>query len=84
MKLNKVNVLVTKVDLKQNQKGEAYVLIDLLDMESGDSFNIISKDLELMKVLNQMNKYEIDLNLSSSRFGLRLEIDRVNSNLGEI
>jgi len=84
MKIKQVEVLVTKVDLKKNQKGEAYILIDLLDMESGDSFNIMSKDLDLMKAISQMNKYKVDLILSSSRFGLRLELDRVNSNLGKI
>lgn len=84
MKLKKVDVLVTKVELKKNSKGEAYLLIDLLDMASGDSFNIMSKDIEFMSKLKQMTKYKVDLLLSSSKFGLRLEIDNVIEELGGI
>ena len=84
MKINNIDVLVTKVELKKNQKGEAYILIDLLDLASGDSFNIMSKDLELMKALSHMNKYKVDLILSSSKFGLRIELDRIHDDLGKI
>lgn len=84
MKINNINVLVTKVDLKKNQKGEAYLIIDLLDLTSGDGFNIMSKDLDLMKAVNHMNKYEVDLVLTSSKFGLRLELDKIHDNLGKI
>lgn len=84
MKLKKVDVLVTKVELKKNGKGEAYLLIDLVDMGSGDSFNIMSKDIELMGKIKQMTKYKMDLTLTNSKFGLRLEISSVLEEIGGI
>ena len=82
MKINKIDVLCTKVDLKKNSKGEAYLSIDLLDLSSGDNFNIISKDIELMQKLQQMKKYKVNLNLSSSKYGLRLELLNMVEELG--
>ncbi len=82
MKINKIDVLCTKVDLKKNSKGEAYLSIDLLDLSSGDNFNIISKDIELMQKLQQMKKYKVNLNLSSSKYGLRLELLNIVEELG--
>lgn len=84
MKLKKVDVLVTKVELKKNGKGEAYLLVDLVDMGSGDSFNIMSKDIELMSKIKQMTKYKIDLTLTNSKFGLRLEISNLLEEIGGI
>lgn len=84
MKINKVNILCTKVDLKKNGKGEAYLAIDFLDIDSGDSFNLISKDIELMSKLKQMNKYTAGFSLTSSKYGLRLELLDIGSSLGTI
>lgn len=84
MKISNVNALVTKVDIKKNSKGEAYLAIDFLDLASGDNFNVISKEIELMSKLQMMNKYTIDFNLISSKYGLRLEILEVSESLGGI
>ena len=84
MKLNNVNVLCSKIELKQNKEGQAYLLIDLLDISSGDSFNLMSKNIELMKKLKAMNKYNVTLNLTSSRYGLKLDLEDVGDDLGGI
>ncbi|WP_195989384.1 hypothetical protein [Clostridium sp. D53t1_180928_C8] len=84
MKLNNVNVLCSKIELKQNKEGKAYLLIDLLDISSGDSFNLMSKNIELMKKLKAMNKYNVTLNLTSSRYGLKLDLEDVGDDLGGI
>lgn len=84
MKINNINALVTKVDLKKNTKGEAYLAIDFLDLESGDNFNVISKDIELMSKIQMMNKYTIDFNLISNKYGLKLELLEVSKSLGGI
>jgi len=59
-------------------------LIDLLDIVSGDSFNIISKNIELMSKLKPMTKYTVTLNLTSSRYGLKLDLEQVLDELGSI
>ena len=84
MNLNNIEVLCSKVEPKTNGKGEAYLIIDLLDISSGDSFNIMSKDITLMSKLKPMTKYKVTLNLTSSRYGLRLDLEEVGEDLGSI
>lgn len=84
MKINDVNVLVTKVEVKENKEGKGYVIINLLDLVSGDNFQIVSKDLELLGKLKAMTKFRIDFDLTSTKYGLKLDIDRVLSEEGII
>ncbi|WP_034440050.1 hypothetical protein [Clostridium ihumii] len=84
MKINEIDVLVTKIDLKQNKEGKPYIVVDFLDLESGDTFNIIEKDIEVMKSLKQMTKYKISLVLNSNKYGLKLGLKEVVEELGGI
>ena len=84
MKINKIEVIISKVELKKNSKGEAYLTIDFLDKETGDGFNVISKDIELMSKIKAMCKYKVSLNLISSRYGLKLDIISIDEELGAI
>lgn len=84
MKLKKLEVLCTKIEAKTNKDGGNYLLIDLLDIASGDNFNIMSKNIELMQKLKSMTKYIVTLNLTSSRYGLRLDLEEVGEDLGSI
>lgn len=84
MKLNNVEVLCTKIEAKTNKDGGNYLLIDLLDIGSGDSFNIMSKNIEFMSKLKAMTKYIVTLNLTASRYGLRLDLESIGEELGSI
>lgn len=84
MKLKNLEVLCTKIEAKSNKEGQAYLLIDLLDISSGDNFNLMSKNIELMQKLKSMTKYIVTLNLTSSRYGLRLDLEEVGEELGSI
>lgn len=84
MKIESVSVICTKIEPKKNKNNDAYVLIDILDINTGDSFNLMSKDLEVLSKLKPMNKYELDLNLSSSKYGLKLDIENIKEDLGSI
>ena len=84
MKIKNLEVLCTKIEAKTNKDGGNYLLIDLLDIGSGDSFNIMSKNIELMQKLKSMTKYIVTLNLTSSRYGLRLDLEEVGEELGSI
>lgn len=84
MKLNNVEVLCTKIEAKTNKDGGNYLLIDLLDIGSGDSFNIMSKNIEFMSKLKAMTKYKVTLNLTSSRYGLRLDLEDIREEIGSI
>lgn len=84
MKIKNLEVLCTKIEAKSNKEGQAYLLIDLLDISSGDNFNLMSKNIELMQKLKSMTKYIVTLNLTSSRYGLRLDLEEVGEELGSI
>jgi hypothetical protein len=84
MKMKNLEVLCTKIEAKSNKEGQAYLLIDLLDIGSGDNFNLMSKNIELMQKLKSMTKYIVTLNLTSSRYGLRLDLEEVGEDLGSI
>ncbi|MDK0934374.1 hypothetical protein P5F48_14510 [Clostridium perfringens] len=78
-------MLCTKVDVKEKKDTkEQYLMISLLDLNSGDVFDILEKDLEVIKSIIPMNKYKVDLKLSSSKYGLSLTIEHIGENLGGI
>lgn len=84
MKINKIDMLCTKIDVKENKEGNKYLMISLLDLLSGDTFDILSKEVELLSKLKPMTKVKVNLNLSSSKYGLKLEIADFLEELGGI
>lgn len=85
MKINNIDVLVTKIEIKEKRDSkEKYLMVGLLDIATGDVFDVLEKDLEYLSKLKQMQKYTIDLNLKSSKYGLKLELAEVGEHLGSI
>lgn len=85
MLINNIDVLVTKVEIREKKDSkEKYLIVGLLDMASGDIFEILEKDLEYLSKLKQMQKYNVDLNLLSSKYGLKLELVSVGDGLGHV
>lgn len=85
MLLKKLDMLCTKVELKEKKDSkEQYLMVSLLDLNSGDVFDVLEKDLEVMKNIIPMTKYKVDLKLSSSKYGLSLTIEHIGENLGGI
>ncbi len=85
MRINDIDVLITKVDIKEKKDSkEKYLMISFLDMSTGDVFEVLEKDLEYLSKINQMQKYKVDLNLSSSKYGLKLELVEVKEGKGSI
>lgn len=85
MKINNIDVLITKIDIKEKKDSkEKYLMISFLDMATGDVFEVLEKDLDYLSKIKQMQKYKIDLELSSSKYGLKLEIAEVKENKGSI
>lgn len=82
MKINDKSILIMKCEMKKSKDDKAYLLIDFMDISSGDTFNIMSKDIELMNKLKPMHKYVCTLDISSSKYGLRMEILDISKELG--
>lgn len=84
MKISKKDILVTSCDLGKNKQDQAYVNLQFIDMEDGISYQIISKDIDLMNKVKKMTKYKVDLELTSSKYGLKLNILSVLEELGTV
>ena len=61
MKISKKDILVTSCDLGKNKQDQAYVNLQFIDMEDGMSYQIISKDIDLMNKVKKMTKFKVDL-----------------------
>lgn len=68
--------LVCKVEVKEGKNG-SYILVNILDVETGEMFSICHKKLADLNKFKMMEKMEIDLKLTSTKYGLNLEIDSV-------
>ena len=85
MKINDVNIFVNKIEIKEKKDSkDKYLYISFIDLQTGDLFEVIEKDLEYLSKLKQMQKYIIDLNLSSNKYGLKLEIEEIKESIGSI
>ena len=79
MMLKDVKMMCIKVEPKQNKEGNDYLIITLADMENGDTFNLVEKDMSYLSILKPFNPYSIDLHLSSNKYGLSLKIENINN-----
>lgn len=77
MILRDIKMMCIKVEPKQNKEGNDYLVITLADMENGDTFNLIEKDMSYLSTLKPFDSYELDLRLSSSKYGLSLKIENI-------
>ena len=85
MKINDVNILVNKLEIKEKKDSkEKYLMINFIDMQTGDLFEVVEKDLDYLSKIKQMQIYKVDLNLLSNKYGLKLEIDEIKEDKGGI
>lgn len=53
MKLKDIEMLCTKLDLRTNKEGAAYIIITLLSLKDESSFEIMEKTLNICKNYSQ-------------------------------
>ena len=68
----KNDVFILSVQAKENKNKEPYVILNIADLE-GNTFQIVSKDLDLLK-LQQFTKYTAYLELTNSKYGYHINI----------
>lgn len=68
----KNDVFILSVQAKENKNKEPYVILNIADTD-GNTFQIISKELDLLR-LQQFTKYSAELELTNSKYGLKLGI----------
>lgn len=74
MKINKVEVLVAKTEVKTNKENKEYFMANIITVPDGDAFAIMVRDMSLLPQLKPFSKVKVNLNLSSSQYGLRVDI----------
>lgn len=79
MKLKEVKMMCIKIEPKQNKDGKDYLMVTLADMETGDTFNLVEKDMAYLSMLKPFMPYLLDLDLTSSKYGLNLKIEDIKS-----
>lgn len=71
MRINE-RCFVLGIQQKSNKSGEPYLIVNIAD-STGISYSIISKNLELMQ-LEQFQPYNLQLELTNDKYGLKLNI----------
>ena len=69
------SILILKIEPKASKDGTDYLSISFAD-SNGDTFNIITKDMQYTS-LQAFNKYQAILNLASTKYGLKLSINDI-------
>ena len=84
MRIENVDILLTRIEIKTGKNNNSYLAISFLDLATGQNFDVIDKDIERIQKLQPMTKYKVNLNLNSTKYGLQLTIDKLLEKLGGI
>ena len=71
MKINE-RCFILGVQQKSNKAGEPYLIVSIAD-STGVSYSIVSKNIELLQ-LEQFKPYDLQLELTNGKYGLKLDI----------
>ena len=85
MLVKNVDILVSSVEEKVNNNTHLpYLAIKILSLPDGDSFNVLERDAEKFGLYQPMQKYRVNLKVSSSQYGINVSIEDVLKDLGNI
>ena len=85
MKVQKKDLLVTGVTLTKSKKtNEPYLLISLMDFEDGSAYSLMEKNLEIMQKVVAGEKWKLNLKVSGTKYGVRLEITDYLEKVGQV
>lgn len=76
MKIN-TDIFLLGTSIKENKQKEQYAMLSIADTE-GMTFSVLTKDIEQVVQLQQFTKYNVDLSLKASKYGLSLTLEKVN------
>ena len=71
-----LETMLSKFEIKTSSKdNKDYIIATFLSFAGGDSFNIMIKDMDMLSKLKQYQRYELDINLNSTNYGLNLSLE---------
>lgn len=74
MIINNVEMLVTNTGMKKLQDNTDYCAIGLLSMDDGVKYDVTVRDPEIYFQLKPMTKVMLNLELTNSKYGMKLSI----------
>ena len=85
MYVKNVEILVSSVEVRKNSKTNLdYLMLGILTLDDGTNFSIIEKDMNKQGLLKPMNKYKVNLKISSSQYGINVAIEDILKDEGNI
>ena len=71
-----LETMLSKFEIKTSSKdNKDYIMATFLSFAGGDSFNIMIKDMDMLSKLKQYQRYQLDINLNSTNYGLNLSLE---------
>ena len=85
MLVKNVDILVSSVVEKVNNNTKLpYLAIGIMTLDDGTNFNVLERNTEKFGMYKAMEKYRVDLKITSNQYGISVAIENVLKDLGNI
>ena len=85
MLVKNVDILVSSIEEKVNNNTKLpYLAIGIMTLDDGTNFNVLERNTEKFGLYQPMEKYKVDLKITSNQYGISVAIESVLKDLGNI
>ena len=85
MLVKNMDILVSSIEEKVNNNTKLpYLAIGIMTLDDGTNFNVLERNTEKFGMYKAMEKYRVDLKITSNQYGISVAIENVLKDLGNI
>ena len=85
MLVKNMDILVSSIEEKVNNNTKLpYLAIGIMTLDDGTNFNVLERNTEKFGMYKPMEKYRVDLKITSNQYGISVAIESVLKDLGNI
>ena len=85
MLVKNMDILVSSIEEKVNNNTKLpYLAIGIMTLDDGTNFNVLERNTEKFGLYQPMEKYKVDLKITSNQYGISVAIESVLKDLGNI
>lgn len=84
MLVKNIEILVSSIEMRKNSKNVDYMSLGVVTLDDGTTFNVLEKDMNKQGLLKPMNRYRVNMKVSSSQYGINISIEDVLKDEGSI
>ena len=85
MLVKNMDILVSSIEEKVNNNTKLpYLAIGIMTLDDGTNFNVLERNTEKFGLYQPMEKYKVDLKITSNQYGISVAIENVLRDLGNI